>query len=54
MEENTEIVLSPRQQVVDQVAVTVLGGLAGLFASKMVDRGYKAAVTAYRLRRATA
>lgn len=54
MEDTVQIELTPRQQVTDQVAVTVLGGLAGLFASKVVERGYKAAVTAYRIKRATA
>ena len=54
MEETQELVLSVKQQTADQIAVTVLGGLAGLAASKMVERGYKAAITAYRIKKAAA
>ena len=54
MEDELELVLSTKQQTADQIAVTVLGGLAGLAASKLVERGYKGAMTAYRIKKATA
>ena len=54
MDDNVEIVLSSKQQLTDQVAVTVLGGIAALFTHKLVEKGYKAAITAYRVKKATA
>lgn len=54
MEEIAEIELTERQVVADKLAVTVLGGLAGLAASMLVEKGYKAVMTAYRLKKAAA
>lgn len=54
MDETMEVELTSKQQMADQVAVTVLSGIAGLVVTKLVDKGYKFAITAYRVRKATA
>lgn len=54
MDETIELELSNKQQIFDQVSVTVLSGLAGLVTSKLVEKGYRFAVTTYRLRKAAA
>lgn len=46
--------LSTKQLMVDQLAVTVLGAIAGLVAGKLVDRGYRAGIGYLRARRNTA
>jgi hypothetical protein len=51
MEETNGLVLTDKQIIGDKVVVTVLGSLAGLLAHQLVDKGYKAAITAYRLKR---
>jgi len=54
MEETMEVALTNKQQLTDQVAVTVLSGLAGIVVHKAVEKGYKFAITAYRARKAAA
>lgn len=54
MDETMEVELSGRQQLTDQVAVTVLSGIAGIAVTKLVEKSYKFAITAYRLRKAAA
>lgn len=54
MNETTEIQLTNKQVMADQVVVTVLSGIAGLAASKLVEKTYKFAVTAYRVKKASA
>jgi hypothetical protein len=54
MDETTSVELTHKQQLTDQVAVTVLAGLAGLLTTKGVEKGYKFVMAAYRLRKAAA
>ena len=54
MDETMEVELSSKQQLTDQVAVTVLSGIAGIVTTKLVEKGYKFAITAYRVRKAAA
>lgn len=54
MDETMEIELTSKQQFADQLAVTVLGGIAGLLASKAVAKGYNTVLTMYRLKKAAA
>ena len=44
MSDNNEVIVieQPGGQLKDQIAKTVLGALAGLFASKAVEKGYDA------------
>lgn len=51
MDETMELDLTTKQVMTDQVAVTVLGALAGLLASTAVKKGYTVAITAYRLKK---
>lgn len=54
MDETIEVELTNKQQLSDQVAVTVLSGLAGIVVTKLVEKGYKFAIMTYRLRKAAA
>lgn len=54
MDEIMEVELTSKQQLTDQVAVTVLSGIAGILTTKVVEKSYKFAMTAYRARKATA
>lgn len=54
MEETNEVAVVETEKFPDQIAVTVLGGLAGLLANKVVEKVYRSAMKTYRLRKAAA
>lgn len=54
MNETMEVDLTNKQVIADQLAVTVVSGIAGLVAGKLAEKAYRFAITAYRLRKTTA
>ncbi len=55
MNETTEVVVTTeKQQIIDQLVVAVLSGIASVLTTKLVDKSYRSAVANYRLNRKTA
>ena len=50
MEENTELTLTDKQIIADKLVTTVVGALAAMVASALVDKSYRSAITSYRLK----
>ncbi len=51
MNENTELTLTDKQIIADKLVTTVLGALAAMVASGLVDKGYRSTITSYRLKK---
>ncbi len=52
MNETPEVVvLTEKQQIVDQLVVAVLSGIASVLTTKLVDKSYRSVVANYRLKK---
>lgn len=49
-----ELVLSDKQILGDKLATTIIGAIAALVTSSLVDKGYRSAITRYRVHKITA
>lgn len=53
MEEFINVEVTDNESKIDKTAIWLIGGLAGLVASNLAEKGYKFAIKTYRLRKAT-